>query len=195
MNKAMLLSAAAALAILSGGAPTAAKQPVHQPSKVLWDQNSNFGYGVVSDNFSAGFSSYDSAAADDFVVPNGQSWRITEVDVTGVYYNGSGPASSEVVVFYGNTGNGKPGHVRQGPYAVHCNDNAGSFKCILPESARLRSGTWWVTVVANCDFTGCGQWGWMTNTVVHGNAAVWEEGDGPWKRLKSDLAFTLIGGR
>jgi len=193
MSKVSLLSATAIVAILSGGAPVAAKQPVHTPYNVLWNQNSNFGYGVVSDNFSANYSSHDSAAADDFVVPKGQSWHITEVDVTVVYYNGSGPASSEVVTFYSNTNNGKPGRVRQGPFTVNCNDNGGSFQCVLPKPVRLPSGAWWVSVVANCSFVSCGQWDWITNTVLHRQRAVWQKnGSVRWLRLKYDLAFTLI---
>src|SRR5438067_1299575 len=108
MNKAVFLSAAAVVAFLSGGAPVAATPPAHKPYTVLYNQNSNFGLGIISDNFTSN-SSYNSAAADDFVVPSGQTWHVAEVDVTGVYYNGSGPASSEVATFYANNRKGKPG--------------------------------------------------------------------------------------
>jgi hypothetical protein len=192
MNKAVLLSATAVVAVLSGGAPVAAKPPAHKPYSVLYNQNSNFGYGIISDNFTSN-SSYNSAAADDFVVPSGQTWHVAEVDVTGVYYNGSGPASSEVVTFYTNNRKGKPGRVHRGPFTLNCTDNGGSFQCILPKHVKLASGTWWVSVVANCGFISCGQWGWIENTVVHGNSAVWEQGGGHWTRLRADLAFTLIG--
>jgi len=195
MSKAALLSATAIAIVLSGAAPLVAKQPAHKPYTVLYDQNSNFGVGVISDNFSSTYSSYDSAAADDFVVPSGQIWHVAEVDVTGMYFNGSGPAKSEVVAFYTNTRKGKPGRVHRGPFALNCTDNTGSFQCILPKRVKLASGTWWVSVVANCSFSGCGEWGWVTNSVVHGYGAVWEQGGGHWKRLKplTDLTFTLIG--
>lgn len=194
MNRTVPLITAAVAVALAGGAPVAAKAPVHKPYSVLYDQNSNFGSGIISDNCTSNFTSCHTAAADDFIVPSGQSWHIAEVDVTGVYYNGSGPASSQVVTFYANTGKGKPGRVHRGPFALNCTDNDGSFECVLPEPIKLPSGTWWVSVVANCSFTsGCGEWGWVENTVIHGNGAVWEQGGGHWTRIGTDLAFTLIG--
>ena len=189
MNRVMLLSATAVMAILSGAAPVTAK-PSHTPATVLRNQNSNFGTGVLSDNSN---SQYGSVAADDFVIPSGETWRIAEVDVTGVYYNGSGPASSEVIAFYMNNKKGKPGRVRRGPFTLNCSDNNGSFQCILPKPVSLSSGTWWVSVAANCDFVSCGEWGWIENTVVHGNSAVSKQEGGPWTKLGTDLAFTLTG--
>lgn len=198
MNKAVLLSATAAVAVLVGGAPVAAKQPAHKPDTVLYNQNSNFGFGGVdSQNFTSGsYTSFNSAAADDFVVPSGQTWHIDEVDVTGMYFNGSGPAKSEVVTFYTNNGRNKPGRVHRGPFTLNCIDNAGSFLCTLPKGVKLASGRWWVSVVANCSFTGgCGEWGWDTNSDVHGYGAVLRQDGGHWKRIKplTDLAFELIG--
>src|SRR5947209_8046566 len=121
MNSAGLLSATAVVAVLSGAAPVAAKPPAHMPSTVLYDQNSNFGYGINSQNLTG--TSGD-AAADDFAVPSGETWHIAEVDVTGVYFNGTG-SSSVVVTFYTNK-KGKPGAVHRGPFALDCTNNAGS---------------------------------------------------------------------
>lgn len=194
MSRLALLAATAVVAVLSDAAPMAAK-PVHKPYTVLYNQNSNFGYGIVSDNFTSN-SLYDSAAADDFVVPSGQTWHVAEVDVTGVYYNGSGPASSEVVTFYTNSTKGKPRRVYRGPFTLNCTDNGGSFQCILPQRVKLPAGRWWVSVVANCSFSsGCGEWGWIENTVVHGYGAVQKQSGGHWTRIrpKVDLTFTLIG--
>ena len=196
MNKAVLLSATAVVAVLSGGEPVAAKPPAHKPYTVLYNQNSNFGYGLISQNFTSGsYTSLNSAGADDFAVPSGQTWHIAEVDVTGVYYNGSGPAKSEVVTFYSNSKKNKPGRVVRGPFTLNCTDNAGSFQCILPKRVKLPSGTWWVSVVANCSFSGGCEWGWIENTVVHGYGAVWKQAGGHWTRIKPkvDLTFTLIG--
>jgi hypothetical protein len=36
---------------------------------------------------------FDSQAADDFIVPAGQTWQVTEVDVLGEY-DSTGPAAS-----------------------------------------------------------------------------------------------------
>jgi hypothetical protein len=195
MNTVVVLSATAVVAVLSGAAPVAAKPAAHKPDTVLYNQNSNFGSGIISDNFTSN-SSYNTAAADDFVVPSGQTWHIAEVDVTGVYYNGVGPASSEVVSFYTNSRMGKPGRIHRGPLTLNCTDDGGSLQCILPKHVKLPSGTWWISVVANCSFSsGCGEWGWIENTVVHGYGAVWRQGGGHWTRIKPpvDLTFALIG--
>lgn len=198
MNKAILLSATAVVAVLTGGAPVAAQPPLHTPDTVLWNQNSNFGGTLDSQNFTSGgcvSTSHSATAADDFVVPQGQTWHITEVDVTGVYLNGSGPASCAVVTFYTNNRKGKPGRVHRRPFALDCGGGP-NFHCVLPKGVKLPSGTWWVSVTPDCSFVdGCGQWGWTENTVVHGYGAVTGEGGGHWTRVKplTDLAFELIG--
>ena len=185
MKKAALLVAAAAMAVLSGGTPAGANaNATHKPYTMLWNQNSNFGSGVNSQNYESGMAQYDDAGADDFVIPAGQTWLISEVDVTGAYVNGSGPASSEVVAFY-RTKRGKPYSISRGPYTVNCTDINGSFQCILPTRGRhgmpkvkLKAGTYWVSVVANCDSQTCGQWNWTENTTVQGNQATWDNPGG-----------------
>lgn len=149
-------------------------------AKLLYNQNSNGnGYGINSQNFTSGvFTSGDDAGADDFVIPDGKTWRITEVDVTGIYYNGSGPARSENVIFYKNN-NGLPGRaIKKGTFTgLIGNDDDGSLAIDLPgHGLTLKPGTYWVSVVANCSFeAGCGEWGWGETNVVHGNQAVWED--------------------
>src|SRR5215469_3261648 len=72
-------------------------------AKMLYNQNSSDAGGYIdSENFTSGQTQYNDQGADDFVVPIGLTWRVTEVDVTGVYYRGSGPATSENVIFYKN---------------------------------------------------------------------------------------------
>lgn len=188
MDKSAFLGAALTLA--TSGAFAA-------PQTLLWNQNANFGGPVFSEN--------SDAAADDFAVPSGQTWHVAEVDVTGVFFNGSGPAASEVVTFYTDR-KGRPGRIHRGPFTLNCADtNNGSFQCILPEPVKLRPGTWWVSVVANCAFETCGQWGWTLNTTVQGHEAVWRnpDGDGKCRSFRplhrcfggapADLAFALYG--
>jgi hypothetical protein len=187
MTRIILLSTASLLALTAGGAlagshpgllakPTGL-HPFRLPSGVLYNQNSNFGYGIDSQNFSGSSSSLSSAAGDDFVIPAGQKWRITEVDVTGMYFNGSGPAKSEVVTFYTNK-KGRPDKAKA-TFTLNCTDSRGSFACALPGTGqRLSGGTfgkrYWLSVVANCDFISCGQWGWVQNTVTHNKPGQWE---------------------
>ena len=67
------------------------------PDSVLYDQMTNPAPtpgGVTSQDFETVNDPFDTFAADDFVVPAGQTWTITEVDVAGEYGNGPGPAAS-----------------------------------------------------------------------------------------------------
>ncbi len=213
MSKTVLLATAAAF-VLTAGVASAADRPslgitgvkgtvvVHKSkgAKTLYSQNSNLGAtGIDSQNFTSTYSkTYNAAGADDFVVPKKSTWTISEVDVSGIFYNGSGPASSE---------NGKA--VKGGSFTnLNGTDNAGSYSIPLGKKGmKLKSGTYWVSVVANCGFlTGCGQWGWYLTSTVHGNKAVWENpGNGfgtgctTWGTLDAcdgytgDFAFDLKG--
>jgi hypothetical protein len=161
VTKYFLLTVAAAL--ISAASDTDAVA-----SSLLWDQTQNFNLGqpIISVNTDNG----DTAAADDFTVPSGQTWQLSEVDVLGAYFNGSGPATSEVVTFYKNKRK-RPGVIQAGPFTIKCDGATGVFFCTLPKTVKLKSGAWWVSVVANCNFDTCGQWGWTTNTRVQGNQA------------------------
>src|SRR5437588_5150842 len=152
MNKTVLLAATAVLALTAGGAMAASHhpgvavkatsvRPIQSPGGTLYNQNSNYGYGIDSQNFSATYSkTYDSAAADDFAVPAGKTWKVTGVDAAGVYYNGSGPASSEVVTFYKKAKGGHPGTIIK-QQTVNCTDSGGSFACKLPSAVKLNNST------------------------------------------------------
>jgi hypothetical protein len=192
MKKTSLLAAAAVLALTSGvafaapGTSTSGHQsqarviPVQDPAAVLYDQNDNdSGIGITSQNFEASFDIYDNMGADDFTVPAGEIWLVKQVDVTGVYYNGFGPADSQHVAFYKNK-NGLPGRlVADFPAVVGTDNGTGSFAITLPSKVKLKAGKYWVGVAANMDFAVGGQWGFETRTVQNGNPAAWQNpGDG-----------------
>jgi len=195
MNKSVLLTAVAAFALTAGGAyagaPTVAgtgARPhyIHHfgstpGSTVLYNQNSNDGgTGVDSQNFESTYAAYDDAGADDFKVPKGHTWKVKEVDVTGVYFSGSGPASSENVIFYKDA-SGLPGAKVAEVDGRTGTDSGGSFaiKFGKGNTVKLTKGKYWVSVVANCSFTGgCGEWGWEVNSVQHGNMSAWENPGG-----------------
>ena len=146
-------------------------------AKTLYSQNSDAqSYAQGSQNFTSGFqNSYNDAAADDFVVPKAKKWVITEIDVTGYYWNGPGPASSENVTFYKNSESIPGSTVKHGALPdLKCADNSGSFRCSLGKGLKLKSGHYWVSVVANCSELTCGQWGWQTTGHRHNDPAVWE---------------------
>lgn len=208
MNKAVLMAAAAAFALTAGGASAAPAVGVHGAKitpaihvvkglKMLYNQNSNStGVGLVSQNFSKTDSAYNDTGADDFVVPSGHHWKVKEVDVSGIYFNGSAAATSEDVTFYKNSNN-MPGKVVKALTGLKGTDNAGSFSIKLGTTVRLRPGTYWVGVVANKNFAnGGGEWGWYVNGTVHGNPAMWENPNGgfavcpTWGTIGSCLGYT-----
>jgi len=188
----ILLGTVAALAIAGtasagvtlthhGKAPGFHHAPVNRANTVLYDQNNNDdGIGIVSQNFESSFDQYDAQAADDFTVPGGAKWKVKEVDVTGVYFNGSGPSRDENVTFYTNK-HGHPGDV-VATYTVAGADSFGSYVIDLGKGTTLKGGkkgkTYWVSVQANLDFFAGGEWGWENRTGNNGAPAQWQNPGG-----------------
>ena len=195
MQKMSILAAAAALALSAAGTAYAAKAPGavhvgngakvqqfagHNASPVLYDQTANdSGSGIVSQNFEATYDAYDAQGADDFVVPAGKTWKVSEIDVGGAYFNGSGPAMSQNVTFYKDK-KGKPGAVVAEFMEVMGKDNGtGSFSIKLPKTVKLAGGKYWVSVQANMDYAVGGEWAWENQTTSEGKGAAWQNpGDG-----------------
>lgn len=186
MNRMMLLTTTALLGLAAAGtsyadglrpAPSSAGAQIvrHGPSNngsacslpILYEQDptstgrADSGIGIVSQNFESTFDQYDAQAADDFKVPAG-GWTISEVEVTGVYFNGAGPSPSETVTFYqtdtSRAKDGRPGTVIAS-YTVTGVDTGGSF-CMSIPSTVLGRGHYWMSVVANMDFSVGGEWAW-----------------------------------
>lgn len=232
MTKTLLLAGAAALAFSGTAFAGHAAKPALSVSGhfakmtisgkgggTLYDQTSAIASeGINSQNFESTYAAYDDQGADDFVVPKGATWTVTEVDAPGLYFNGYGPASSEDVHFYADA-NGVPGkEVKcKSCTGVNGGDSSGSFTIPLGKGAKLKGSskaakskgtTYWVSVVANCSFSGgCGEWGWSTSSVLHGNPAQWQNPGGgfgvcpTWGPITScisgntepDFSFTLKG--
>lgn len=207
MSNAALLSAAASIALIAGGVSAAsgttmrglaASSTTHRSkgTKVLYNQNSNgTGIATVSSNFTNYATNYDCAAADDFVVPQGHTWKIAEVDVTGLYFGGSA-ADSENVTFFKDR-RGKPGRIVEALNKQNGIGGDGSFIFYLPKKVRLKPGTYWLSVVANFVFAeGEGEWGLEMNGTIHGRPAMWENPGGgfgvcpTWGTIGSCLGYT-----
>jgi hypothetical protein len=135
-----------------------------------------------------------SQAADDFTVPRGHTWVIKEVDVTGVYFNGSGPADSENVFFYKDNG-GLPGDLVVGcPDENGTDGGFGSFAIVLSKACKVKlhgGKTYWVSVQANMDGFSA-EWGWSLSLDTNGNLAAFRDG-GDWSHLDGDLMFAIRG--
>jgi len=218
MKKPSAAVAAAALA-MAGYSSIAAAGPsshfvgqakahaAHRGDAVLYSQDGTDTLNaIVSQNFEATFAAYSAAAADDFHVPSGQIWCITEVDVLGQYFNGSGPSDSVDVTIYKDAG-GKPGDVVSTATGLSYT-NGSSFHVKLPPpkpSSGYREGTYWVSVVANMAFGAGGEWGWEVQTEINGGEASWQDPGGgfgfcsSWDTIGNcfgtpgDFMFALIG--
>ena len=153
-------------------APPAMAQAAPAATKLYQNTGTDSGLGVLS-QAAGGFVA---AAADDFTVPKGQHWTITEVDVTGVYFNGSGPADSETVTIY-RAAQGKVGEVVASYPHLAGVDSGGSFKIAIPRT-RLKPGTYYVSVVVNMSFMSGGEWHWENMVEVHGHRPKWQNPGG-----------------
>ena len=149
------------------------------PLVVLYDQNNNpAGSSTGSQNFEASSDPFDDFLGDDFVVPALQTWNVNQVNATGVYFNGTGPAASFNVFFYPDVAT-FPGPTATCTYNAAAFTNvSGSFSITLPANCVLASGTYWVVVQANMDFVPGGQWGWTDRTVTSNSGAVWRNPGG-----------------
>jgi len=180
-----LLAASALLAFSSvsqAGAPAqivrhAATHHVSQKNSdrsltVLYDQTSHdSGIALVSQNSGGELST---EVADDFTVPENAHWTLQEVDIPGVYFNGSGPAPTVQVTIYKNKGH-KPGGVKY-TAAITPGDDFGSFTLNVG-NVKLKPGHYWLSVVANMNFSSGGEWGWevQTDGTVEGDRAVYRD--------------------
>ncbi|HEY3777720.1 MAG TPA: hypothetical protein VGL35_06655 [Rhizomicrobium sp.] len=191
----VLLAATSVIALIAGsasaaGLPTSllvgkskAFEIIPKGSKILYSQDSNYtGIGVDSQNFtSTTATGFNDQGADDFIIPKGKIWTIRDVDVSGIYFNGPGPANSENVIFYTDSG-GMPGNpIGKGTFTNLNGSGSPSFRIKLPGNGlRLKSGHYWVSVIANLDFKVAGEWGWGTNANIRNDPAMWREPNCGW---------------
>ncbi|MDB6147712.1 MAG: hypothetical protein JWO45_1376 [Spartobacteria bacterium] len=203
MNKTILMAAVAVVALTGAANAGGAHQLkagvsghfsqhrlFHTPkgAKTLYDQTGNdSGSANTSQNFESSFDQYDNQGADDFTVPKGHTWTVSEVDVTGQYRYSGGSADTANVFFYKD----KKGAPNKKALAecddVSTNDSGatGSFALSLGKCApSLAAGTYWVSVQANLDFSNpAEQWYWGTTTGALGAPAVWQDPNGGWTAL------------
>jgi hypothetical protein len=125
---------------------------------VLYDQINNPAPtpgGVTSQDFEAANDAFDSFAADDFVVPAGQTWNVNQVVVVGEYSVGGGPAAGFNVFFYNDAATLPGTQVASRPSSAFVNA-AGTFTISLATPVSLPAGTYWVSVQSRQDFTPAG---------------------------------------
>jgi hypothetical protein len=133
--------------------------------------------GVTSQDFEAANDAFDSFAADDFVVPAGQTWNVNQVVVVGEYSVGGGPAAGFNVFFYNDAATLPGTQVASRPSSAFVNA-AGTFTISLATPVSLPAGTYWVSVQSRQDFTPAGQWFWDNRAVISNSGAAWQNPGG-----------------
>ena len=229
MKAALLLASTAVLALTAGAVaspvlrPTAIMKSTHrarhfsftrQNSVTLYDQSvTSNSVAVVSQNFTdSSFTSYDSWAADDFVLPGTEKRKITAVFASGRYYGWPGPADSVNVAFYKKIKKGVGVVLKSCPSESY-SDLSGSGAFLVDVSGcgvKIPGGKHrWVSAYVNMAFNVGGEWYWRTNINKVGKPSVWENpkngfGTGcttwtatqvciPYTGVGPDFAFAILG--
>jgi len=144
---------------------------------VLYDQFNN---ASTTSSLSATFTdfpTFSSDLVDDFVVPAGQTWNVQSIDTGGVYFNGTGPATSWNVFIYTNNG-GFPETVVYSTLNQPVTEASGTFTVNMSPAAVLAAGTYWIEIQANMTFGSQGEWGWVDRTVQSNSPAKFQNPGG-----------------
>ncbi|WP_109301947.1 T9SS type A sorting domain-containing protein [Aquimarina sp. AU474] len=147
-------------------------------------------------------------SADDFVVPEGNTWDINRVLAFGTVRGN--PAFNSVNVVIYNDNNGVPGDevYNSGELAPTSELNDSNLNLTLPEAVRLESGNYWISVYVNLAFNpGTNQWFWASQDNSIGNetqfidpvnlfgfgAVDWTTASVPFQRVPLDQRFQIFG--
>jgi hypothetical protein len=138
----------------------------------VFNQLGPLGYGyIASQEFTdPALMPNTSFAADDFVVPAGETWSVSYVDIVGAYFEWSGnPVYALNLMFY-NDNNGMPGEVihelaflsEYNEIEVSPNPRICKYEITLPSAIEFTEGHYWICVQAVGDESN--RWGWMTQS-------------------------------
>jgi hypothetical protein len=137
---------------------------------VLYDQRDTMPVVGTTSYENTQFPNSTSQMADDFTVPAGQSWNISEVDVIG---NGSGSVPMNAFIY--SDGGTHPG-AQLFAQAQIAAPGAPSYAIPLSGVPLLAHGTYWVSVQGyGPDAT---QWFWIRRSRQSGNRAVFRSPGG-----------------
>ena len=143
---------------------------------ILFDQISDPGNGwMLSQHYSTITNNENTCAvADDFDVPEGESWDVHSIAVLGAYWQGAAGGGDTLNLYIMNDDNGMPGDTIQGYFELtdflNIEEVVGDyistyFEITLPSLVTLTEGTYWVSVQLYSDYNATGQWGWLEHNV------------------------------
>src|SRR6266550_3339641 len=142
------------------------------PAVVLYDQYDNSTGTAFESNLHADAADVVDYMADDFVVPGGETWTITEVDSMGIQFGVGGATFN--VDFYTNGAGNLPDiqvyHTDAGTYTT----NGTDWMITIP-AAILTPGTYWVMVQGNGTNNPFNSWFWQGRSVKSNDTAAWQQ--------------------
>ncbi len=150
--------------------------PANRNGGVLYDQLDQIGDGFMSSHHftDPGSAANTTYAADDFIVPAGETWEVSYVDLAGAYFAWTGTAIEALnLIFYEDNG-GMPGseiHTLNGltgynELLLDAGVHLTKYEIMLPSALTFTEGHYWIGVQAVSDNNVTGQWGWCTHVDV-----------------------------
>jgi hypothetical protein len=146
----------------------------------FWDQTDHISSGnaAPSQYFPDPKLQAGGFAADDFVVPGGQSWQVDRILIPGIYADNDEQAPNFGVTIYTDAP-GIPGTLVVSATVYPTSDINGEVTLDLAPPLSLSPGTYWLSVNANALFGASQtQWFWRTRTVRTGSPYHWMETSG-----------------
>ncbi|NTW24674.1 MAG: hypothetical protein HGA37_08245, partial [Lentimicrobium sp.] len=116
-----------------------------------------------------GLAANTTFAADDFVVPAGETWNVSYVNLAGAYFDWIGNPIYAINLFIYTDNNGVPGEVIHSlTYLSDYNEieiqplpRLCKYEITLPEAIQFTEGHYWICAQSVGDETN--RWGWMTH--------------------------------
>jgi len=115
-------------------------------------------------------------SADDFVIPEGSTWKVKSVVAYGVANNSPQLTDATVEIYTDN--NGLPGNLvySSGSITPSSKPENTTLELDLPEEIELESGSYWLSVYSNLAFGAeQQQWFWSTQANVIGNESSFKD--------------------
>ncbi|MBK7307637.1 MAG: hypothetical protein IPI88_11800 [Chitinophagaceae bacterium] len=143
----------------------------------LYTQTGAQANGSPSQVFEPANAAFTSQAADDFIVPSGGLWTISQITANGI---GTGAPTSVNVFFYSNSGTNLPGAVISSQLNITTFTRVGgNYTVTLPTPVALGGGRYWMSFQVNMSFAAGGQWFWGNfGGAVIGNEYAWQNPGG-----------------
>jgi hypothetical protein len=145
-----------------------------EPTTIVCQQNgTDTGVSAASETFTD-YTGYDSAGAASCRLAT--KTKLTEIDVTGAYFNGAGPANNITVTIFSDNG-GRPGAVLKSETVPNLGSGS-DFQIVLSPRIKLKAGKYWISVQPSMTFGTEGQWGWELQSEQWGPVDQWTEDGG-----------------